>query len=194
MISNGSFNLLLAVLKEFAMPSPALVLQLRPLLHEMMVEKGEVLLPTGVKHHLVFFIINGVCMEAVIHPETNKKETNWMWFSGDFIYVSPGFFSQQSARNSAEALQECRLIYMTYLDFISLRRNHEEVGYLTELIRDHYIVALKRHALDLASLTNQQRYDQFIKKHPKALLTLSHKPIASFLGILDKGLGRYSKR
>lgn len=194
MIADGSFDLLIAVLKKFAMPSPALALQLRPLLHEMMVEKGEVFLPTGVKHHLVFFIINGVCMEAIIHPETNKKETSWMWFSGDFIYVSPGFFSQQSAGNSVEALQECRLIYITYLDFISLRRNHEEVGHLTELIRDHYTVALKRHALDLASLTNKQRYDQFIKKHPKALLTLSHKPIASFLGILDKGLGRYSKK
>ena len=194
MISDGSFNLLLAVLKEFGMPSASLVLQLRPVLHEMRVEKGEVLLPVGVKHHLVFFIINGVCMEAIIHPETKKKETSWMWFSGDFIYVSPGFFSQQFSRNSAEALQECRMIFMTYLDFVLLCRNYEEFGHLTELIRDHYTAALKRHALDLASLTNQQRYDQFIKKHPKALLTLSHKPIASFLGILDKGLGRYSKR
>lgn len=194
MISDDSFNLLLGLLQEFAPVKPGLVVQLRPLLHEMTVEKGEILLPKGLKHQRVFFMINGICMEASIHPDTHQKETSWMWFAKDFIYVSPGFFSQQPAHNSAEALQECLLIYITYQDYISLLINHEELNLLAELIRDHYHMALKQHALDLASLTNQQRYDKFIEKHPKALLTLSHKPIASFLGILDKGLGRYGKR
>lgn len=194
MISNASFNLLLDYLQKFAVIRPALVHQLRPLLHEVVVLKGEVLLPKGIIHNLVFFIVNGVCMEVTTHPDTGKKETSWIWFKGDFIYVSPGFFSQQTAGTSAEALQESVLIYVTYQDFVTLRFNNEEVDRLSELIRDHYYFALKLHALDLAGLTNQQRYDKFIGKHPKALLTLNHKHITSFLGIRDKGLGRYGLR
>lgn len=194
MISEDSFNQLLEVLQKFVALKPGLVQQWRPSLHEVVLLKGEVLLPKGVKHDSVFFMVNGICMEVITHPDTSKKETSWIWFKGDFIFVSPGFFSQQSAGNSAETLQECVLIYMTYRDFVTLRNTYVEFHKLAELIRDHYEVALKLHALDLAGLTNQQRYDKFIQKYPKALLTLSHKHITSFLGIRDKGLGRYGKR
>ncbi|WP_316747594.1 hypothetical protein [Pedobacter gandavensis] len=194
MISDASFNLLLDFLQKFAAVRPGLVHQLRPLVHEIAALKGEVLLPKGIIHDLVFFIVKGVCMEVTIHPDTGRKETSWIWFRGDFVYVSPGFFSQQSAGNSAEVLQEGILIYMSYQDFVTLRANYEEVNKLAELIRDHYFFALKLHALDLAGLTNQQRYDKFIGKYPRALLTLNHKHITSFLGIRDKGLGRYGLR
>lgn len=194
MISEVSFKLLFEVLQKFVALKPGLAEQWRPSLHEIVLLKGEVLLPKGVKHDSVFFMVNGMCMEVITHPDTCKKETSWIWFKGDFIFVSPGFFSQQSARNSAEALQECILVYMTYQDFVALRTAYKEFYKLAELIRDHYDMALKLHALDLAGLTNQQRYDKFIRKHPKALLTLSHKHLTSFLGIRDKGLSRYAKR
>ena len=192
MISQASYLLLIQCLAKLKPMDPSTAIALRPYLQEQTLRRGEHLLYKGAVHSMLLFVVSGSVREAAIHPLTSKEETTWMWFSGDFVYTKPGFFSQQPAESRVEAMEDCMLVSIGYKEFVELSKDRADFNPLFELVRDHYHRALKRHALDLVALSNQQRFDLFILAHPTALLVLNHQYIASFLGIRDKGLDRYS--
>lgn len=194
MISDESFNILITRMRKFRPMEPSFIVELRPLLHEIRFKRGELVLLKGVIPTFVPFIINGSAREITIHSATLQEETTWMWFENDFIYTSPGFFSEEPAECRIETMEDAILVYIERHDFTQFEKVFPLAHKLAEMIRDHYLKLLKKYAFDLAALTNQQRFDQFIAAHPKAMATLVHQHMASFLGIRDKGLGRYSSR
>ncbi|MBB5440613.1 CRP-like cAMP-binding protein [Pedobacter sp. AK017] len=194
MISDESFNILITRMSRFRPIDPEFILKLRPLLRELRVKRGELIIPKGVVPTFVPFVISGSAREVMIHPSTMQEETTWMWFMYDFIYTNPGFFSEEPTECHIEAMEDGVLVYIERADFLEFVKDFPLAYKLSEMIRDYYLKLLKKYAFDLAALSNQQRYDQFIAAHPKALATLNHKHIASFIGIRDKGLDRYSGR
>lgn len=194
MISDESFNILISRMKKIRPIDQDFVVQLRPLLHEISLKRGELILNEGVVPNFVYFVISGSAREIAIHPSTGEKETTWMWFQYDFIYTNPGFFSEEPADCRIEAMEDAVLVYINREDFSQFEKSFTLAHKLAELIRDHYQKIWKQYANDLAVLSNQERFDKFIAAHPKAMTTLVHQHIASFLGIRDKGLGRYSNR
>ncbi|MEJ2884629.1 Crp/Fnr family transcriptional regulator [Pedobacter sp. GR22-6] len=194
MISEHAFRFFLRTLEKFQALDPLLNKKLRTHLHETESPRGEIMLRTRTQHPVLYFIISGSAREVTIHPQTGNAETTWMWFPGDFVYTKPGFFSQQPSASRVETMEESILLYVEKEHFDQLESEFGELRPLTERVRDHYHQLLKAHAFALAASTNQERYDQFVRRRPKALATLNHKHIASFLGIRDKGLDRYSQK
>jgi len=194
MISEHAFRFFLRTLEKFQGLDPLLNLKLRTYLHETQTPRGENLLRTKAVHQALYFIVSGSAREVTVQPQTGNAETTWMWFPGDFVYTTPGLFSQQPSDSRVETMEESILLYIEKENFNQLELEFGELRPLTERIRDHYHQLLKAHAFALAALTNQERFDQFVRRRPKALATLNHKHIASFLGIRDKGLDRYSQK
>lgn len=194
MISDESFDILISRLKKFKPMYESFLIQLHPLLHEISQKRGELILLEGVVPNLVYFVISGSAREISIHPLTGERETSWMWFPDDFIFTNPGFFSEEPAECSIEAMEDVVLVCIERKDFAEFKGAFPLAHKLAEMIRDYYLKLLKKYAFDLTVLSNQERFDKFIAAHPKAMATLVHQHIASFLGIRDKGLGRYSHR
>ena len=194
MISEYAFIFFLQTLEKFQAIGPLLNSNLRAHLHETETRRGENLLRARAVHPVLYFIISGSAREVTVQPQTAKAETTWMWFPGDFVYTKPGFFSQQPSESRVETMEESILLYIGNDHFRQMELEFTELRPLAERIRDHDHQLLKQHAFDLSALTNQERFDQFVQRRPKALANLNHKHIASFLGIRDKGLDRYSQR
>lgn len=194
MISDLSFNTLISRMRQFKTMDESFRLQLRPLLHEIDVKKGELILLEGTVPTFIPFIVKGSLREITKHPLNAQEEVTWMWFANDFAYTKPGFFSEEPAECRIEAMEDCQLIYIKRDDFSQFETTFPLARKLAELIRDHHYKLLKKYAFDLAVLNNQERFDQFMAIHPKAMNILVHQHIASFLGIRDKGLARYYNR
>lgn len=194
MISDASFNILINRVREFHPIDTEFILRLRPLLREIRVKRGELILRKGVVHTFVSFVVSGSAREIAIHPVTLQEETTWMWFETDFIYTNPGFFSGAPAECRVEAMEDSILVYIEHKDFSDLGHALPLAHKLMEMIREYYLKLLKKYAFELAALSNQERFDQFMEAHPKAMAIWSHQHMASFIGIRAKGLSRYSDR
>lgn len=192
MISNESFNILVACMRKFQPLEANFMIKLRPLLREIRFKRSELIFLKGVVPTFLPFIISGSARAAAMHPSTNEEETTWMWFENDFIFTNPGFFSEEPADFRIEAMEDVAFVYIERKDFVKFEKSFPMARKLTEMIRDYYLKLLNKYAFDLAVLSNQERFDQFVAAHPKAMTALTHQHIASFVGIRAKGLSRYA--
>jgi hypothetical protein len=86
---------------------------------------------------------------------------------GDFVYAYPGFFSQGTAINDIEVIDDSVLIEISYERFMELRNGFEEVPLLVEKIRDYYDGHRLEHASDLLVLKAADRFKKFIAENKK---------------------------
>ncbi|RBQ11549.1 hypothetical protein DRW42_03550 [Pedobacter miscanthi] len=169
--------------------SPGFIALMKPLLGFIHEEKGKLLLYRGQKPTRVWYILKGFAKETSYDAGIGR--TSWFWGEGDFVYAYPGFFSQGTAINDIELIDDALLIEISYEKFMELRNGFGEVPVLVEKIRDYYDGLRLAHASDLLTLKAAERFRKFITQSKGLFGIAKRRDIASFLGIKDDSLRRY---
>ena len=189
MLSNVHYQHMLDRMLQFHAISPGFIALMKPLLGLIHVEKGKLLLSKGQKPTRVWYIQKGFVKETSY--DSGIGRTSWFWVEGDFVYAYPGFFSQGTAINDIEVIDDAVLIEISYEKFMELRNGFEEVPLLVEKIRDHYDGQRLEHASDVLVLKAADRFKKFILENKKLFGVAKRRDIASFLGIKYDSLRRF---
>ena len=189
MLSNVHYQHLLDRMQYFHPISPSFIVLMKPLLGLIHAEKGKLLLSNGQKPTRVWYVLKGFVKETSY--DSGIGRTSWFWMEGDFVYAYPGFFSQGTAINDIEVIDDAVLIEISYEKFMELRNGFEEVPLLVEKIRDHYDGKRLEHASDVLILKAANRFKKFILENKKLFGVAKRRDIASFLGIKDDSLRRF---
>ncbi|MEJ2881404.1 Crp/Fnr family transcriptional regulator [Pedobacter sp. GR22-6] len=167
---------------------------LKAVLYEVEYVHGKRILNAMQTQRWVWFLIEGLIREIYVDSESLTEHTNWFWFPNSCVYTDPGLFSQEPSESAIEIVEDCRLVCISYRDWVGLRSNFSEVDYLTEKIRSSYSRIKYHHVLEKSYLTTEARYlkHEMALQHLFARAMLKH--VAEYMGMAPDTLGKLRKK
>lgn len=181
------------VLSRFYPVSPAFVLRLREFIHLVEFTAGDRLLYYKQMQREIWFVLDGGIAEISRDLYMGEETTTWLWFQDDFLFTSPGFFSQQPAESCIELLQDGRFLSLAVEDFQLLKKEFPQTQQLTENIRDHYHKLRIRHIMEM-KWTAAKRIKKLYNLQPELFTPGLRNKLASFFCIDPDTLSRIVKQ
>jgi CRP-like cAMP-binding protein len=189
------FERILARVRRKIHLSAAFINQLQKYLYEENFKKGTIILHPRELPSKCWWLLSGCAREYIInYNESVPDQTKWFWNTDDFIYTTPGFFSQSASESYIELLEDSHVLYIEFNNYLLMMSEFEEARQYWELIRDELIINTFRHLHGLCGLNARERYLVLFEKNPKLFYLAKQKDIAYFLGIEADTLGRLRKK
>jgi hypothetical protein len=189
-VSDVAFERLLKVLETVMVLSVQFKLELRKVLYETSYEKDARILNFGDTQSVAWFMLSGLLREVRLNKVSLREKTSWYWLPDSFVYTDPGFFSQQPSLRAIQAEVDCRLILMSYPDWLALKAEFSELDAITEMIRGDYNHMRIEHMEDMKLLSVDDRYLDMEATLDYLFLRTQLNYIADFMGMAPATLGR----
>jgi CRP-like cAMP-binding protein len=156
------------------------------------VAKGDYWLEAGQVCNWVGFIIKGLTKTSYIRDGQDVVAD----FANASMFVTEyaSFVSQRPSKMSIQALEDCRVLGMSYASLqqlYSLGPNAERMG---RLIAEWLYVAFLERVMSLQVESPEERYHLFTEQYPQLMQRIPLYMIASYLGITPESLSRIRAR
>lgn len=192
-VTDESFDALIRILEQYLALNHSFRTMLRSKLQETTYKKGSRILNFHEKQKIAWFMLEGLAREIRVNGETFEEKTMWFWSESNFLYTTPGFFSQQPSECTIEILKDSRMLLMSYQDWTDLKEGFKETEFITEKIRGSYDKLRQEHIDDIKNLNTVDRY----LKHKPVLLQLltatKLKYVAEYMSMSADRLGKLRK-
>jgi len=150
---------------------------------------GDITLKEGKVSVGSYFLESGYLRSCVIDTEGIEVTTR--------IYGAPAFFNdylsyfkKEPARESYEALTDCRIWSISFEDMNFLFHNMPEFREFGRMMLTMNYVEVHSRMLSMIQETAEQRYIHLLKGRPDIFQHVPLKIIASYLGVTDSSLSR----
>ncbi|ASK29361.1 cyclic nucleotide-binding protein [Chryseobacterium sp. T16E-39] len=150
--------------------------------------KNTLLVKPGQVCEHIYFVEKGAA--RIFYYKDEKDVTDG--FRGDetLLLSIISFIRQKPDKRGIELLDECVLWKLSYKDLEELSHNHPDIQYLYRMIMSSVLIMTQNRIDRMLFQTAEERYDDFVKSHPRANELLTLGMIASFLGITQETLSR----
>ena len=176
----------------YQVSDPMLLKQLVDASHEWQVAKKCTLLHTGGIPEYLFFLIKGVVRGFFLDRE-GKNITDCL-FSKFGSAIWPSMSLNDAARINLEAISDCIVLKLSVADIQRLMPQFPEMMMIYNRLLEHSLFYHWELKTMMYQCTAQERYEWFLKKYPGIIDQISHKYIASFLGMNPVTLSRLRKQ
>ena len=152
------------------------------------VSKGKILLHEKDTCKNLWFLCDGLLRSY--HNIGDKEITSRIMYTGHIV-ISPGsFFTQTPATESIEALSECTLAKLSFIDLQDIYKKFPEFNYHTRLITEQYFYKQEQRLYMLRKHDASAKYNFFLENYANYLKDIPQKYIASFLNIAPETFSR----
>ena len=176
----------------YQVSDPILLKQLVDASHEWQVSKKCTLLHTGGIPEYLFFLIKGVVRGFFLDRE--GKDITDCLFSDFGSAIWPSMSLNDAARINLEAISDCIVLKLSVTDIQRLMPQFPEMMMIYNRLLEHSLFYHWELKTMMYQCTAQERYEWFLKKYPGIIDQISHKYIASFLGMNPVTLSRLRKQ
>ena len=186
-------TLLIQTLQHFSKLSETELAQMEESMEQKELKKGEYFLQQGQVCNYLGFLEQGIM--RVFHVANDKEYTSYFNFGerNPFVSSFSSFISRKSSQESIHALEDCRLLMISYQDLEKLYAGSFAFQKLGRMISEYnYTLAVKR-IYSLQHFTAQERYNELLHIYPNLINQVPHHYVASYLGITPESLSRIRK-
>lgn len=176
----------------YQVSDPILLKQLVDASHEWQVAKKCTLLHTGGIPEYLFFLLKGVVRGFFLDRE--GKDITDCLFSDFGSAIWPSMSLNDAARINLEAISDCIVLKLSVTDIQRLMPQFPEMMMIYNRLLEHSLFYHWELKTMMYQCTAQERYEWFLKKYPGIIDQISHKYIASFLGMNPVTLSRLRKQ
>ncbi|MCR9015569.1 Crp/Fnr family transcriptional regulator [Aquiflexum gelatinilyticum] len=162
---------------------------LSPYFKEKKVKKNEFLLKEGEVCKFNYFVISG-CLRLFSVNNEGFENTRYIAFEGKFGTSFTSLITGQPSIEYIQALEKSTLLYISKEDFYFLVENEPSVNKIYRNILESAYITTQRRIYDFQGTDSLERLRSLIYHQPKILSRISHKIIASYLGITHYTLSR----
>ncbi len=183
---------LIEYLEKGVVLSDEIVNDLKAIIIERNVEKGEIILQEDSTRKIQIFVASG-CLRAFYKTDRGKEHTlqfatkNW-WIS-DYMTL----FNNDKSLLSIESLSHSKIMIIEQSQLEELFFKFPEFGLKHSMNLQNRIAALQKRIFGLLTLTAKEKYEKFITDYEIFEKVIPNYQIASFLGITPESLSRVRK-
>ena len=151
-------------------------------------EKGHYLLKRGSVCEHMHYILDG-CVQCYIGTR-EKKETLWFMKEGELAIFKNSFYDQSESVGSIVALEETKVLSISYKDLEQLYADHPFLERTGRKITEFYHQRSDLKSYVLYPKKPEERFDRYYKYQPDIVHRIPQKQLASFLGLREETLSR----
>ena len=152
-------------------------------------KRNEILLDYDqVSNH--YYFINKGCIRLFTTTKDGGEHSRYFAFEGNFATALPSFIDQQPAEEYLQTIKKSELLCISRTDFYNLVNTIPQFTKIyTEILELGFIMAQKR-IYGFQGFDALEKVKWIIKHQPQLLLKVSHKMVASYLGMSASTLSR----
>ncbi|MEM6765066.1 MAG: Crp/Fnr family transcriptional regulator [Bacteroidota bacterium] len=154
--------------------------------------KGEVWEPVGRIGKYLGFVLSGVLRAVSTNGET--EYTTEFFKERDFIGNYISYQLQTPSLTHIQAITSSELLIIPFSTFEQLYEQFPSTREAADWVGNKKSQSMADRHLSLLSKTPEERYDEFIAKHPGLFNRIPQYLIAQYLGIRPESLSRIRKR
>ena len=172
--------------------SDEIVKDLKAIIIERNVEKGEIILQEKSGRKIQIFVASG-CLRAFYKSEKGKEHTLQFatknWWIGDYMTL----FNTEKTLLTIESLSHSKIMIIEQSELEKLYSKFPEFGLKHRLNLQNRIAALQKRIFGLLTMNAKEKYEKFVKDYEVFENVIPNYQIASFLGITPESLSRVRK-
>ena len=139
------------------------------------------------------FVVQGCVKMYMI--DANAKEHNLQFaIENNWIGDIGSFHSGEPSKLYVEAIENSVILQITKRDLYRLYDEFPKFNKIFRIIKENHIVEFQKRILQNISSTAEERYLDFLNRHPKLLNRISNVQIASYLGVTPVFLSMIRKK
>ena len=139
------------------------------------------------------FVVQGTFKAYVIGKDgqenTISLATDGWWISDPNSYIY-----QKPATMFVEALEDSTLLQLDFENEQILKAHSHQFETFFRTVAERGLAFMQRRLIASLTLTAEERYEQFVEKHPEFLQRVPQFTIASYLGMTTQYLSRLRKK
>lgn len=162
--------------------SEAADIWLRRNTHRHEYKKHSILLKPGETCNYLWYIEKGA-LRAFETSEIGKVFCNWIMLENDIATSVVSFFVGVSTRETVEALEDTVVWRISKTDLFEGLKEHLSLTMLTLLLTLKYYCLTREIESSLRKKTPENLYRYLVLHHPELVDRVTHKLLASFMGI-----------
>lgn len=138
---------------------------------------------------MTFYCTKELFVKNFIDKNGHEK-TRYIMLDNHIGTALTSFISQKPSIEFIEALDDTKLLAISYSDFYRLNREMNSWKHFYQRILEMAYSFQNRKIEQLVTLTAKQRYDRVLKENPTLIQRLSNRVLASYLDIREETLSR----
>lgn len=152
-----------------------------------------VLIRPGMDANFTYFVLKGVLRSYTIDANgaehiLNIATPNW-WMADMYSYLG-----DKPAIMYVDVVDDCELLSITRHEVEALYEEIPRLERFFRILTENNLLSNQQRVLDKMSLTAEERYEKFIKKHPEVTQCLPQKYIASYIGVTPEFFSKMKSR
>lgn len=160
---------------------------------ERKIKRRQFILQEGDICKLNTFIVEG-CFRMYFVDEKGKEHNIQFavenWWIGDI----GSFHSEEPSKLYIEAIENSVILQIKKQDQLDLFVNYPKFNQIFRVFTENALVTYQKRVLQNISSTAEERYLDFVKRHPYFFNRISNVQIASFLGVTPEFLSTIRKK
>ncbi|MBK8297739.1 MAG: Crp/Fnr family transcriptional regulator [Saprospiraceae bacterium] len=160
---------------------------------ERRIKKRQFILQEGEICKHITYVLEGCFRMYLVDP--NGKEHNLQfaienWWIGDI----GSFHSNIPSKLNVEAIENSIILQAKKEDQLKLYTDYPKFNQIFRVLAENAMVGLQRRVLQNISSTAEERYIDFLERHPYLFNRISNVQIASYLGVTPEFLSTIRKK
>jgi CRP/FNR family transcriptional regulator, anaerobic regulatory protein len=160
---------------------------------ERKIKKGQFLVHEGAVSRCTNFVNEGSVRTYFVDLNGQEHIVQFA-IEGWWISDLNSFIQQVPATFNVQAIEDCIVLELPYENLETLYENVPKMERYFRILTQRAFIAFQQRVLQNISMTAEDRYLAFLKKHPKIELRIPQRLVASYLGISPEFLSKIKKR
>ena len=139
------------------------------------------------KHY--YFIEKGALRLFTTNRE-GKDSSRYFAFEGNFCTALPSFIDQQAANEYLQAINNCKLLAITRINFFKMVEKYGFFARIYQEILELGFITAQKRIYSFQGFDALEKVRWLVEYQPQVLLRISNKMAASYLGISPSTLSR----
>lgn len=152
-----------------------------------------ILVNEGEVNKNLFFVVKG-CARIGINCPGGEDITCYFAQEGGWISIHESFLSGQPSEYFIQTLEDCELLSIDRMGVEEMYRRLENGNLMGRRLMEGLFFAMVQRLTDFYKLSPEERFQNFLVKHPRLATRIPQSCLASYIGIKPQSLSRIKKR
>ncbi len=187
------FDVLMSHIKEKVDLNNDQIELLKSFFIEKKLRKKQFLLRQDELCRYLSFVSRGI-LKSYVLDEKGQQRISLFAFEGWWISDFNSFINQEKAVLNIDAIEDSDLLLISYEDYEKLTVQIPVMDRYFRILYQNSLVTKDQRLMVSNSFTAEEKYLQLVKKNPEMMQKISHRFIASYLGLSPETVSRIRKK